>query len=129
MHWVLQQFYLHASAFASTRPRLVASSLLKGEQDATRLADMQVHERADVEKAQNELAASKATLANAIAEARELEHKVCVCSAFSPLDALSNLSYEGIPCLCTYSQRINLQLRHATRLPSTSFACCMPFQA
>jgi len=38
---------------------------------------MQTHERADVEKVQGELAAAKAALATAIAEARELEHKVC----------------------------------------------------
>ncbi len=48
---------------------------------------MQVHERTDLEKAQNELAASKATLSNAIAEARELEHKVCVRPALTSLDA------------------------------------------
>ena len=38
---------------------------------------MQIHERADVEKTQKELYAAKATLATAIAETRELEHKVC----------------------------------------------------
>ncbi len=38
---------------------------------------MQTHERADVDKLRGELAAAKAALATAIAEARELEHKVC----------------------------------------------------
>ncbi len=37
---------------------------------------MQTHERADVEKIHAELTAAKAALAAAIAEARELEHKV-----------------------------------------------------
>lgn len=37
---------------------------------------MQTHERADVEKVHGELTAAKAALATAIAEAREVEHKV-----------------------------------------------------
>lgn len=73
-----QSYMSSASALASAEPWIVACSLLTCALMLTHHADTQVHERADVDKVQKELAASKATLANAIAEARELEHKVSV---------------------------------------------------